>query len=248
MTKIAILYTTFLRDELMQQTVQSILDNWKHYYTLFIADQGNPSEEKNKFYQSLPQDQVYQWYLPYNCGISFARNFLIDKAIEKHCEFCIITADSIKFTSRYYLEPYLDFLNNNKNAGIVGFDIENRIPWEYYMKKTHIFELIPSNDFVDYNYLRLKKVDIVRNFFLVKTNVLYENKWDDNLKMAEHEDFFYQLKIRNNYQVFYSNLIQTKYITFNYPEYTKYRKENFTTYRKEAIKKWKISDLFRIKK
>lgn len=246
-SKIAILYSTFLRDDLMYKTVQSIIDNWKHYYVLLIADQGNKTEKKNDFYKSIEQGNIFHWYLPYNCGISYSRNFLIDKATESHYEFCLLSADSIEFTSLYYFNHYLEFLKNNKNAGIVGFDLENRIPWECYIKKTNTFELYPSEIYVDYNYLRLKQIDICRNFFLAKTEVFNQVRWDESLKASEHEDFFYRLKKETDYKVYYSPLIQAKYINFPHPEYDKIRKENFIIGRKLAMQKWNLNGLFRVK-
>jgi hypothetical protein len=243
--KIAILYTTFLRDELMQQTITSILDNWKHYYVLLIADQGHKTEKKDEFYQSLPKDNVFQYYIPFDSGLSFGRNFLVDKALEYNCNFSFLTADSIKFTSKYRLEPYMNFLQSNSNYGIIGFELDNRLPWEYNMKKTNTFELRPSGEFIEYEYLRFKKIDICRNFFLAKTNVLKAVGWDNNLKMAEHEDFFWRVKTEGNYSVFFNNIIQARYISYPAGEYNGYRIENMYKHSTTTCKKYNLQHLYK---
>ena len=162
--------------------------------------------------------------------------------------FCFLTADSIKFTNKYYLEPYLEFLKSEEKNGVVGFDIENRIPWEGYMQKTNAFEITPSKDFINFDYLRLKQVDICRNFFLAKTIVLYLNKWDENLKLCEHEDWAWRLKTETSYKVFYSALIRGYYINDKPDQYLKLRNRCYQEFKKFLLKKWNIVAPFRLRK
>jgi glycosyltransferase involved in cell wall biosynthesis len=135
MDKIAILITTFLRDNLLYKTLQSIVDNYSDNLIILIADQGYHSQEKDttiEYYKSQIPLEYYQ--LPFDCGLSFARNFLVQKVSEMNIPYCLISADSIQFINKYNFQSIIDFLESNSSYGLVGFDLEeSKCPWEFYM-------------------------------------------------------------------------------------------------------------------
>ena len=138
MKKIAIILTTFLRDNLMKQSVQSILDNWQENYELFVLDQGHKNKEKLNWFKERgfncldigSENNKHYWELPWDCGLSLARNFGVQQANRKQCSYCLITADSIIFKEKYNFEDIIDFMEIQPIVGIVGFELEKRIPWE----------------------------------------------------------------------------------------------------------------------
>ena len=246
--KIAILLTTFLRDELLYRTLQTIVDFFPKDAILLIADQGDASNKKLSEIAKIKEQIPCEYYqLEFDCGLSFARNYLVEKAKELNCQYCLLTADSIQFTKNTQnLDSIIEVLEQQEEVGIVGFDILGRQSWEYYLIITSGFKLIKSEDYIEYNNQKFKQVDVCRNFFLAKTKLLIANAWDNELKLAEHEDFFYRLK-NTGYKVIFTNAISACYQDDKPSKYKQYRNRlynEFSTQLKEKyhIKRWLIYD------
>ena len=243
--KIAILYTTFLRDELMYKTVKSILDNLSDNCFLFIADQGLKTEEKNLFYKSLPADKVFQWYLDYDCGLSIARNFLVKEAKSKGFAFCLLTADSIMVTQPLEnLNFYIDFLESHEDYGIVGFKLNNRVSWEKLLRKNWLndkFMIKNASERQISNNQSFLRCDIVSNFFLAKTECLFQTRWDNDLKLGEHEIFFWNLKTQTYWKVFYNELYEAQYIKTYNEDYKKMRMRLYKQFVPLMMKKYHLN-------
>jgi len=226
MPKIAICITTFLRDSALYKTVQSIIDNYPDNCTILIADQGYQTDEKTITYDYFKSQLPCEvFYLPFDCGLSYARNFLVGKAKELGFEYCLVSSDSIQFTEKYNFEPIIDFLKTNNSFGIMGFELENsKCSWEYYISiDKHGIHFKKSDDYVIYNNLSFKKVDICRNIFLAKTNSITD-LWDVEFKLGEHELAFLELQKRN-IKVFWTDSIKfKKNNAAGGDEYKEYRK------------------------
>jgi len=65
--------------------------------------------------------------------------------------------------------------------------------------------------------------DFILNFFVGKTESFKNNKWDNNLKLGEHLDFF--IRIDKSLKITYTNDFQIKHYqdTISNVEYTNYR-------------------------
>jgi glycosyltransferase involved in cell wall biosynthesis len=244
--QVAILITTFLRDSVLQKTIQSIVDNYTTNCIVLIADQGYESQEKLEnldYYQSQISLKYYK--LPFDCGLSYARNFLIKKASEMDIPYILMGADSIQFTQPYNFQPIIDFLEYDSNRGIVGFElIGSKCPWEYLMRVDDAgIHLNISDKIIKNNYTIFKKVDICRNIFLAKTHTLL-NLYDNDLKLCEHELAFLTYKGRN-YEVYWTDIISfKKNKASGSEEYQLYRKRlgDFQKILKQklGIKQWVI--------
>jgi GT2 family glycosyltransferase len=241
MNRIAIIITTFNRDELLANTVANILNYWNPDYRLFIGDQ-SPNDGKTQLYA----DFMY-YDLPYDCGLSYSRNFLVQKAYDMGFKYVLLSADSIQFTQECDFRPIINFLESNQNYGVVGFELLNsKCPWEYYLeKKDNALYYIKSNDYFTYNNINFKKVDICRNIFLAKTEIIL-NLWDNEQKLSEHTLAFWNLK-QKGYKVFWTDFLTfNRFTNQNNPEYDKYRKRT-GEYRKLAYKKLGIENRIFIK-
>jgi hypothetical protein len=248
MYQIAICITTFLRDKLLYKTLQSIVDFYPDNCIILVADQGYSSEEKTTTMEYFKSQINMEYYtIPFDSGLSYARNFLVQKAKDMNIPYCLISADSLQFIQKYDFGPYIDTLINMPDVGIIGFeDLGAKCPWEYNMiidsKGIH---LINSTDEFVRNSIKYKQVDICRNIFLGKTEVLL-NLWDNNLKLCEHEDSFITLKKRG-YKVLWTDFIKVKRINnSNNSEYMTYR-NRFKDYmkllkQKLGIQGWVIYD------
>ena len=71
--KIAILMTTFLRNELANKTIQTILPQLSDDCILLIADQNKPEQQLTL---DSNWNHIFYCSLPYDCGLSFVRNYL----------------------------------------------------------------------------------------------------------------------------------------------------------------------------
>jgi GT2 family glycosyltransferase len=238
MAKIAILYTTFMRDDLMVKSLQSIVSNYTKDYILLVGDQ-NPTEDKINM---VSNEQSFYYGLPFDCGLSYARNYLAQEASRLGCDYCLLTADSIILNKTLFdkLPKIIEFLSAQPERGLVGFDINNRVKWEFNLALDNAFVVNLANDTLEENGIKYKKCDICRNFFLVKTEVLIKNKWDDELKLCEHEDWFWRLKKETNYQVFFTYYIAVDYINDRNTEYNKYRGRAYSEFQEKLLKKYNM--------
>jgi hypothetical protein len=121
-SKIAILITTFLRDSLFYKTLQTIVDNYPDNSVVLIADQGYSSLEKltniSYFKSQIP---IEYYSIPFDSGLGFAKNFLVQKALELQIPYCLVMPDSIQFTESYNFYPLFIYLNNNI---LINFELE----------------------------------------------------------------------------------------------------------------------------
>ena len=189
--RIGIILTTFLRDDLMYRIVDSIIKNWKEEYILFIGNQGYRTDEEkikadNDFrlnITNINHVDIRYYNLPYDCGLSYARNYLVQKAHEAGCNYIFLTADSYEFKD-YKLDTLMEFLDFDINNGIIGF-VELNKPdknwvWDLELKPKDCFLLKrPTRPVIIYKDLKLQPCDIVQNFFLAKTQVILDCQWDN---------------------------------------------------------------------
>lgn len=248
MKKIAIIYTTFLRLTLAKQTIKALCDNSCPHYSLFIGDQSpeQDQEEMINYVRAFNNKPIgiTCYKLPYDCGLSHARNYLVQEAWKQGFEHCLITADSIEFNKAYNFTPIIDFLERGPRRMLVGFQLKNRIPWEYDIELDpgRCFKLSrPAGEVITEEGITYKRVEICKNLFLAKTDLLMKVRWDKELKLFEHEDWFYRVK-RAQYQCYVTESISADYINFKPPEYKKMRSRMYTEFRNILLSKYKISD------
>lgn len=248
-SKIAILITTFLKDELLYQTTQSIIDIFPKESILLIGNQSyKTDEEKLRGFSDFninidnPAHFPINYYiLPYDCGLAQSRNFLINKAHELEIPYILMMADSIQFKACYDFMPFIEFLKEIPNRGLIGFDLEgSKCPWEWNMELTpEGIKVSPSSLFIDYYGIKISKVDICRNIFLAKTETML-NLYDNEMRLAEHELAFIEYKKRG-YEVFWTNhLTFKKIVDKSTPEYQANR-DRFGHYRDLLKKKLNIN-------
>lgn len=239
---IAIVLTTFLRDELLAKSVASIKANWHSEFYLIIVDQ-NPTEEKAELYKEFRYIGIQ-----YDSGLSVARNIGCDIAREEDIPYCLITADSIEFNESIKNLTFILSALEQKTFDLIGLNLLNRrFGWEAsinlvegkYFELDFIDKTLHKNDLENGQFV-IHKCEIVRNFFIASTSSLREVEWDDNLKMAEHEDFFYRYKLAGK-KVGWTNICVGNYIGVRNEEYGKIRNANWNKYTKVLKEKYKIT-------
>ena len=232
---IPVIFTTIEREKLAIETFNNILEYG------FIPVLGIQTQKKTK---DIITKKYAKIALPYDCGLSYSRNYLVE-FVQKYynSEFVIVSADSIQFENTKGLSMCIEFLTSG--IDLIGFDIKNRIAWEGNIDliegKHFLIEKMPLKETNFYS------CEIVRNFFIAKTRSLLDVKWDNELKLAEHEDFFYRFKLAKK-KVMWTNTVVGKYINHKPQKYNVLRQRMYDEFVKKLKDKWNISGWVRIKK
>jgi len=228
---IAVIMPCFKRNELLAQTVETYKQFMPKDWVLLIGDQ-DPSEAKFKQYNA---GNIHYYPLPYDCGISLARNMLIKEASKSGFEYGLLSADSIPLIKTPDLTPYIEFLKMDPNHGIIGLPTSDNLKkedlWNANLSiDSEGIHLWPANEYTEFNGIKYKKCQIVSNFFLFKLQLALENPWREELKLAEHESFFIDLMQKTLYKVFHTPYRFATYIQSRPPDYDIYRRRLYDTY------------------
>jgi hypothetical protein len=227
--RIGIILTSIERPQALKKSVESIISQWQEEWVLFVGIQDDYDSQSfsimRKIVDDNPNKIIRIYDLEYDCGISMARNELIQKVNLWGIPYTLLTADNIIFDeSMKSIEQVIQGMKWNQ-FDLCGLDLNNRIRWEAYLNliEKQSFEL----DFIKFESIPFIKCDITRNFWLAKTEALVQVPYDEQLIMCEHEDFFWRVK-QQGFVVGCTNLCSGTYNKGeNTPEYDKIRATNF---------------------
>jgi len=221
---------TFMRDNKMKECVESIRQHYPdEWVRIYIADQNESiSEETQNYYAELQAKGHVIVKVPYNSGLSYGRNTLVNQVKEP---YLMIIDDDFKFTQKTDLTLLKNILESNENIGICGAKLLGQDPylaWIYYnpvLKK--IFKIRtnyaphPIYKTTQYPYRPFETAyeysDIVLNCFLAKTEVFKDFQWDNDLVMVEHTDAFLRLK-ETKWRVVYTTEVECEHNHHNNTE------------------------------
>jgi glycosyltransferase involved in cell wall biosynthesis len=228
---IAVIMPVFKRDDLLAKTVETYKRFMPKDWLLIIGDQ-DPTETKLHQY-SAPN--IYYCGLPFDCGVSFARNRLIEEAQDLGFEYGLLSADSIPLTKTPDLTPYIEFLKMDPNNGIIGFPTSDNLKKEdLWNANLSINEegihLWPANEYTEFNGIKYKKCQIVSNFFLFKLQVFIDCPYPEEFKMGEHELGFLNIMQKTLYKVFWTNYRFADYQNVRPSDYKQYRDRLYSIY------------------
>ena len=231
MYELAVIMPCFKRDELLAQTVETYKQFMPKNWVLIIGDQ-DPTEAKLHQY-SAPN--IYYCGLPFDCGVSFARNRLIEEAQDLGFEYGLLSADSIPLIKTPDLTPYIEFLKMDPNHGIIGLPTSDNLKKEdLWNANLSINEegihLWPANEYTEFNGIKYKKCQIVSNFFLFKLQVFIDCPYPEEFKMGEHEISFLNIMQKTLYKVFWTNYRFADYLSIRPPDYKQYRDRLYSIY------------------
>ena len=212
MNKIAILVTTMGREDMLEKAITSMIKYRPENTVILIGDQGlkNIDIVKKEKYENKG---CYFYTLPYDCGLSKARNYLVERADEMGCNYCIIASDSMFFTEKTKQINLL--INHMEVYDCIGCKLNGNVPayWVGWLT------LVPGKYF-EIDFINRQSIcnapngifdcSIIHNFFIAKTSSLLAVKWDNNLKLAEHEDFFYRYT-QHGYKVGWTDIVSCDY-------------------------------------
>ena len=240
--KYGYIMTTIKRNNCVKKTIESI-QKYCPQMKIYIADQNEPSGEMMQFYEA---HNVEYYFVEPNSGLSKNRNFLVNKVKE---EYIFIGDDDFTFTNKTKIKIMQEILDENKTIGIVGGELSetsnycHRLIWDNKKKIVYMIQ-------IDEEFLYTKKnhkfmyTDLVLNFFLAKKEVLKECKWDDDLKLAEHLEYFLRFK-ETKWKVAYTPNVFAIHDRERPDDYIEYRHQA-KKYYKIMLKKYNMKDLSNI--
>lgn len=176
----------------MRQTNQFV-DSVRKFYPyipIILTDDG--------LYETLPArfgkdpNLVYK-KLPFDTGLSRGRNIMVDMVTT---EYLVLMDDDFLFDVNTDIDYLLDVMEHT-NFDILGFkNPEDHKRWKFdFCGKMEVENetlfLKPGS------YGRESEcdiVDFVPNLFLARTESLKKVRWDERLKLGEHEEFFWRAK------------------------------------------------------
>jgi len=241
--------TTFKRPKALERLLFSIAE----YYpmaNIYVADQDKVLDRA--FYKDL-RDRLYDHglvkrlsveSLPYDCGVSYARNHLVTSTPNK---FKLILDDDMEFTKETDIGKFIKIMEADNRAGIVGGLMKQNgveVHFEFVPEKKGdaIFHTENKTNWKNHLGVRYKKSGCVLNFALFKKEIFEIIQWDPELKVTEHTDFYLR------FQSLAYNVLYTPDVVIGHPsaerdpEYKQLRtRDEFQKlmFRKHGVKRMK---------
>ena len=220
---------TFNRPELCRRLVDSIYAKYPGACVV-VADNG---WEK----PILPR-AVRVLQMARDVGLSASRNEL---ASQCQTSFLLILDDDFIFTEQTRIESLVSVLDADDWIGVAG----GRLKLGKYMEGPAcvftpdgtVTETTAATEHTD-DGVEFIRCEHVLNFALFRLALLEDERWDANLKMGEHWEFFYRLKQRTHWQVASVPSVVAKHCRdSSSQEYRKYR-HRAREYGRQAKEKW----------
>lgn len=242
--QIGIVFDNFLREELVLCLIKSIF-KYAPGVKLYISDQSIYHRNTDKLYSKLREAGHEITYCGFDCGISVARNRSIYKVKEPYIFLC--DGDNL-FSEKTNLNALLDILNKYNNIGLISL-LESR------NGEVHHYEINIEleNNMVKYEDVHKDTIirrgdinwcDYTLNTGLCRKELFNEVSYDEEMKLAEHLDFFMQIKYKSHWKVATALdiEIQNQNLRIDDPVYKAYRTRN-KLYWSYYIKKWNITHI-----
>ena len=194
---------TFERPKKLFALLNSIEKFYPEVPVIIIDDSKKPIKK-----EWLPHIQYV--YTEYDIGLSEGRNRAVKLVKTK---YFVLLDDDFEFAEQTQIEIFVTLLKKYNFDLIGGKSCDfgyNNDPikagfLKVYREVLYIGVYKYPSDVPD-----AVPVDITVNFFLAKTDVIRKHPWDSELKIGEHESFFFNLK-KHNVKVGY-----TPYVSVNH--------------------------------
>ncbi len=175
---LTIVIKTFERPYAVRRLVRSIQRRYRQARILVVNDSKNPSK----------LDGVENLIMPYDTGISAGRNAALDRI---RTRYLLLLDDDFVFSRRQRLGTLISRMEEHDEIDILG---GRTIDLPFYI--IHDFQDIPVpstaepktplNRMLGDN----RVVDKVQNYFIARTESIRRVRWNDDLKVMEHTEFF----------------------------------------------------------
>jgi len=184
--------TAFNRPECLERLVESIRGRFPGL-PILLADNGwQPADLSG--WSGVETVEVDE-----DCGLSACRNAL---AAACPTEFMVLAEEDFVFDDRTELEPALSVIRATPDMGMIGGSLESERQLQHYARNFRR-QAVPEGDALRAipaggpmqrtGGVHWRPCQMVFNWGILRTAMAEEVGWDENLKLAEHVDFFYRL-------------------------------------------------------
>lgn len=199
--KIDICITTIERPRALERMLLSIASHCPDA-SIHIADQSETIEPESydRLGEQLDsaglQSRPTVHRLPFDCGVSVARNHLVDSTAG---EYKLVVDDDGVFTADTAIERMAQLLDAHPRVGIVGGGVMRdgqvrHVGAELQRRGAVLHELEASQPFGEHDGIRFREVGFLPNFALIRRELFEHIRWDPELKIGgEHLDFYLRL-------------------------------------------------------
>lgn len=193
-SEVSIIIKTFERPMALERLLRSILASPATASRILIADDSFHAAES----RLLELDSIDYFRLPYDSGLSYGRNFLVDRVTTP---YCVVLDDDLVFTRETRLDILLGIVKEkgfDLAAGEGNLLVRGKPGFANIEVSDRNLRIEPGAPPRSY-YNGLPVYDMVNNFFLARTDTLRDIRWDERFKIyGEHTDFFmrYSAKYR----------------------------------------------------
>jgi len=203
---VAVAIKTFMREECLFKTLDSIEKYMPFPYRIYVADDSKITDDKAYRYYKLEHRGhrvIKTPELPFNSGISIGRNAIIKEITE---EYVLMMDDDIQLVDSDSVKKMMAVLESADDIGLVAGQLfhENGEPWggpEYTkglrLEKDRglLYRYPTEKKYHSRNGTKYIYADQVVNFFLAKRQIFNDIMWDEQIRIEyEHMDFFLRLK------------------------------------------------------
>ena len=209
--KLAILICTFLRDDKMAKCINSILENCKVSYKIYLSDSGIQTKEKDILYNRLKSQGHKVLLVPFDFPPQVARNHLISKMTEA---YVLKIDDDFLIDEDTKISEMVELMDKNMEIDLLGMCVKSPDFISKYIFDISINEM--NNDWLMDNHgswtihthesgLKYHFCDLTPDCFIARREIFPDCNWDENYHVGEgmHADFFFQIKFSTNYKVAY---------------------------------------------
>lgn len=227
--EITLLIKTFNRYECLTKLLVSI----RNYYPTVKIVVVDDSDDCQFFYG---QDSNIRFVrIKPDSGLSTGRNVGLENIDTK---YFVLLDDDFVFTRSTDLLIMHDVISSTQacivSGGVYDYGKTARRFSGIFKGKKNICYLLEGKN---RGYIQgLPKVDFVLNFFIARTSIVKQNKWDGSLKLGEHEDFFLRLSQSDGIIIDASSKFSIDHFPVTNIDYEHY-KERVWNYRNLAAKK-----------
>lgn len=187
-----VIITAFRRPEKVEQQVRSI----RQYYPgipIIVGDNGDQYPDLSPF------SNCTLLTLPFDAGLSATRNALIDRCSTPYIMLC---DDDFVWTEATDLRKLRAVLDHDPSIGMAGAMIDEPdrgpVSWalDIHVQNGWLVGTAAAGEMQrTRSGVRYFLADTLQNCALFRRAVYDAIRWDDALKMAEHWDFYYRLKL-----------------------------------------------------
>lgn len=209
---VTICIKSFLRFDCLKKTINDTREKYPNI-KIFVADDSE---------MDLPElnvDKIFKF--PFYTGASECKNYLIDQV---NTPFIFFMDDDCIFETGGQIEKFLNAIKKYDLDIVSGLshNLQKSSPSSIKLKDGVLYRThwdINIKDGIPY-------ADLLPQFFIAKTSILKNNKWDPELKTSEHLPFFLKLKQNNvNCSFIFNNRFINKQCTNSL--YKKYKGSDY---------------------